>query len=161
MRLQGWLRPLRLMSLLKSLRPLRFLIPGKSLSMLSACCLWFLEDKKTVEFIEASDIIMPVEVIDATEVFRTTHILKINNLTWQNHLILMFWKKEFFEYPPGILVKFCPPSELRLWRTGMLLLTKSKGHTSNFHYSGFPNHLQTKSNLHISIRQSQILCVKT
>ena len=49
----------------------------------------------------------------------------------------------------------------RLWRTGMLLLTKSKGHTSNFHYSGFPNHLQTKSNLHISIRQSQILCVKT
>ena len=27
----------------------------------------------------------------------------------------------------------------------MLLLTKSKGYTSNFHYSGFPNHLQTQA----------------
>ena len=42
----------------------------------------------------------------------------------------------------------------RLWRTGKLLLTKSKGHRSNSHYSGFPNYLQTKSNLHISICQS-------
>ena len=42
-------------------------------------------------------------------------------------------KKWLFEYTPGILVKFCPPSELRLWRTGMLLLTKSKGYTSNSH----------------------------
>ena len=38
----------------------------------------------------------------------------------------------------------------------MLLLTKSKGHMSNFHYSGFPQHLQTKSNLHISISQSKL-----
>jgi hypothetical protein len=54
---------------------------------------------------------------------------------------------------------FWHPFVWRLWRTGMLLLTKSKGHTSNFHYSGFPNQLQTKSNLHISIPQSQILCL--
>ena len=38
----------------------------------------------------------------------------------------------------------------------MLLLTKSKGHNSNVHYSGFPNHLQTKSDLHISILQSKL-----
>ena len=56
---------------------------------------------------------------------------------------------------------FWHPFFWRLWRTGMLLLTKLKGNTSNSHYSEFPNHLQTKSNLHISIRQSQILCVKT
>ena len=43
----------------------------------------------------------------------------------------------------------------------MLLLTKSKGHRSNSHYSGVPNYLQTKSNLHISICQSQIHQVKT
>ena len=51
---------------------------------------------------------------------------------------------------------FWHPFSWRLWRTGMLLLTKSKGHKSNSPYSGFPNHLQTKSNLHISICQSQI-----
>ena len=28
-------------------------------------------------------------------------------------------------------VKFCPPSKLRLWRTGMLLETKSKGHAES------------------------------
>ena len=44
---------------------------------------------------------------------------------------------------------------------GMLLLTKSKGHKSNAPYSGFPNHFQTKSRLHISIRQSQIHYVKS
>ena len=38
----------------------------------------------------------------------------------------------------------------------MLLLTKTKGHMSNVHYSGFPKHLQTKSNLHISISQSKL-----
>ena len=68
----------------------------------------------------------------------------------------MFWKKYKFEKTPEILVKFCTPSELRLWRTGMLLLTKSKGHKLNAPYSEFPNHFQTKSNLHISICQSQI-----
>ena len=35
-------------------------------------------------------------------------------------------------------------------------LTKSKGPMSNVHYSGFPKHLQTKSNLHISISQSKL-----
>ena len=30
----------------------------------------------------------------------------------------------------------------RLWRRERLLLTKSKGHKSNVHYSGFPNHPQ-------------------
>ena len=49
----------------------------------------------------------------------------------------------------------------RLWRTGKLLLTKSKAHMSNSHYSGFPNYLQTKSNLYISICQSQIHQVKS
>ena len=43
----------------------------------------------------------------------------------------------------------------------MLLLTKSKGHKSNSPYSELPNHLQTKSNLHISIPQSQLLCIKS
>ena len=42
------------------------------------------------------------------------------------------------------------------WRPGMLLSTKLKGHRSNFHNSGFPNHLQTKSSLNISICQNQI-----
>ena len=58
-------------------------------------------------------------------------------------------------------MKFCTPSELRLWRTRMLFLSKSKGHKSKAPYSGFPNHLQTKSNLHISICQNQIhtLCI--
>ena len=49
----------------------------------------------------------------------------------------------------------------RLWRTGVLLLTKSKGHKSNSPYSWLPNHLQIKSNLHISIRQSHIHCIKS
>ena len=68
----------------------------------------------------------------------------------------MFSEKYIFEQTPGILVKFCHPSDLRLWRTGMLLLTKTKGHMSNVHYSGFPKHLQTKSNLHISISQNKL-----
>ena len=53
-------------------------------------------------------------------------------------------------------IDFWHPFSWRLWRTGMLLLTKLKGHRSNFHYSGFPNHPQTKSSLNISICQSQI-----
>ena len=48
------------------------------------------------------------------------------------------------------------PFSWRLWRTGMLLLTKFKDHRSNFHYSEFPNPLQTKSSLNISIYQNQI-----
>jgi len=38
----------------------------------------------------------------------------------------------------------------------MLLFTKTKGHMSNVHYSGFPKHLQTKSSLHISVSQSKL-----
>ena len=38
----------------------------------------------------------------------------------------------------------------------MLLLTKLNGHRSNFHYSGFPNHPQTKSSLNIFICQSKL-----
>ena len=38
----------------------------------------------------------------------------------------------------------------------MLLLTKAKVHMSNVHYSEFLKHLQTKSNLHISISQSKL-----
>ena len=38
-----------------------------------------LEAKEAVEVIEASDFIMSVEVIEATEVFRITLSLKINN----------------------------------------------------------------------------------
>ena len=52
-----------------------------------------MEAKEAVEVIEAGDVIMSVEVTEATKVFH--------------------------------------PSQLRLWRTGMLLLTKSKGHKPN------------------------------
>jgi hypothetical protein len=38
----------------------------------------------------------------------------------------------------------------------MLLLTKSKRQMSNVHYSEFPKHFQTKSNLHISVSQSKL-----
>ena len=69
MRLKRLLRPLRL---LRSLRPLRFLMPGKSLSMYTACCFYFFEAKEAVKVIEASDVVMSVEVIEATKVFRTT-----------------------------------------------------------------------------------------
>ena len=40
----------------------------------------FLEAKEAFEVIEASDIIMSVEVNEATEVFRTTQSLKINDI---------------------------------------------------------------------------------
>ena len=59
------MKPLRL---LRSLRLLRFLIPGKSLRMRSACIFLFFEAKKAVEVIEASDVIMSVEIIEATEI---------------------------------------------------------------------------------------------
>ena len=52
----------------------------KSLSIQSLCCILFLEAKEAVEVIEASDFIMSVEVIEATEVFRTTRSLEINNV---------------------------------------------------------------------------------
>jgi hypothetical protein len=71
---------------------------------------------------------MSFEVIEATKVFRTTQILKIKNIMAKPPYFDVLRKKYFFEQTPGILVKFCHLSELRLWRTGMLLLTKSKGH---------------------------------
>ena len=43
---------------------------GKSLSMYTACCFYFFEAKEAVKVIEASDVVMSVEVIEATEVFR-------------------------------------------------------------------------------------------
>ena len=52
--------------LLRSLRLFRFLKPGKSSSI------WFFGVKEAVEVIEASDVIMSVEVIEATEVSRTS-----------------------------------------------------------------------------------------
>ena len=74
------MRPLRLARLLRSLRPLRFLMPGKhSLWKLQAIFL-FLEATKAVEVIEVSDGIMSIEVIETTEVLRTTQSLKINNI---------------------------------------------------------------------------------
>jgi hypothetical protein len=42
--------------------------------------LGFFDAKEAVEVIEASDVIMSVEVIDATVGFRTTQSLKINNI---------------------------------------------------------------------------------
>ena len=122
-------RPLRPLRLLRSLRPLVFLMPGKSFSMLSAVCFWFLEAKEAIEVIEPCDVIMSVEVIEATELFKTTQILRIIHLMAR---ITLFWRFEIyllFEWTPEILVEFNPPSELRLWRAGMLFLTKSKGHT--------------------------------
>ena len=51
-------------------------MPGKSL--IHAFFL-FLEAKEAVQVIKFIDDIMPVEVIEATKVFKTTRILKINN----------------------------------------------------------------------------------
>ena len=57
--------------------------------------LLFFEAKEAVDVSEASDIIMLVEVIEATEVFRTTQSLKINDI---NARITNFdvLKKNFF-----------------------------------------------------------------
>ena len=66
------LRPLRSLRLLRSLRPLRFLMAGKSPTNQSVSSFWFFEAKEAVEVIEASDVTMSVEVIKATEVFKTT-----------------------------------------------------------------------------------------
>ena len=74
MRLERSLRSLRL------LRPLRFLKPGNHSVCKVHAVFLFLEAKEAVEVIEASDVIMPVEVIEVTKVFRTTQNLKINNI---------------------------------------------------------------------------------
>ena len=88
--------------------------------------------KEAVEVIEVSDVIMSTE-FKAAKVFRTTQILTIINILARVTFILIFEKKTLFKYAPGISVKFCPPAKVRLWRTGMLLLIKSKGNASNFH----------------------------
>ena len=52
--------------------------------------------------------------------------------------ITLFWcfgKKIFLDRMMEFQVKFCHHSGLRLWRTGMLLSTKSKGHKSNVRIS--------------------------
>jgi hypothetical protein len=49
-----------------------------------------------VEVIEASDFIMPVEVIEATKVFTTTQILKIKNLMAKSPYFNVLRKKYFF-----------------------------------------------------------------
>ena len=47
-----------------------------------------MEAKEAVEVIEASDVIMSVEVMEATEVFRIIRSLKINNAKAR---IVLFW----------------------------------------------------------------------
>ena len=69
-----------MLRLLKSLRPLRFLMPGNHSVCKVHAVFLILEAKEAVEVIEASDVIMSVEVIEATEVFVTTFSIKINNL---------------------------------------------------------------------------------
>jgi hypothetical protein len=75
---------------------------------------------------------MSDEVIEATEVFKTTSMLAINKLMAK---IIFFWclEKKNLNRMMEFQMKFCHHSELRLWRTEMLLLTKSKGHNSNGH----------------------------
>ena len=58
-----------LLRLLRSLRLVRFLLPGKC-KMQAAFA--FFKAKEAVEVIDASDVIMSVEVIEAIEVFKIT-----------------------------------------------------------------------------------------
>ena len=59
--------------------------------------------------------------------------VSISPVTKMTYPSLLMWdgssKIHFF-------IDFWHPFSWRLWRTGMLLLTKLKGHRSNFHYSG-------------------------
>ena len=56
-------------------------MPGNhSVCKVHAVLFLFLETKEAVDVIEASDIILSVEVNEATEVFRTTQSLKINDI---------------------------------------------------------------------------------
>ena len=93
------------------------------------------EAKEAVEVIEASDVIMPVEVIEATEALKTTQVLEINMLLAEITLFSCFEKNIFLNRMMEFQVKFCHHSGLRLWRTEMLFLTKSKGHKSNVRLS--------------------------
>ena len=53
-----------------------------------------LEAKEAVEVSEASDVIMSVKVIEATEVFRTTLSLEINNVKARITLFCCFEKNK-------------------------------------------------------------------
>ena len=65
MRLKRSLRSLRLLRLLRSLRQLKFLMPGNdSVCKVHAVFFSFLEAREAVQVIEASAIIMSVEVIE-------------------------------------------------------------------------------------------------
>ena len=61
-----------MLRLLRSLRPLGFLLPGNHSVCKVHAVFLILEANEAVEVIEASDVILSVEVIEATEVFRTT-----------------------------------------------------------------------------------------
>ena len=50
-------------------------------------------------------------------------------------LFWCFWKNKILDRMMEFQVKFCYHSGLRLWRTGMLFSTKSKGHKSKFRIS--------------------------
>ena len=90
----------------------------------------FFEAKEAVEVIEVTEVIMSIEVIETPEFFRTTQGFEINKLMAKISLLCCFGKK-ILNRMMKFQVKFCHPLELRLWRTEMLLLTKSKGHKSN------------------------------
>jgi hypothetical protein len=77
----------------------------------------FFGAKEAVEVIKVSDVIMSVEIIEATEVFRTTYVPEINKLMARISFFLCF---EFlFDRMMEFQVKFCNPLELRVWRTGI------------------------------------------
>jgi hypothetical protein len=121
---------------------------------------WWNEAVEVIEATEVVEVIEAAEVTDAREFtqyakcklafsvkrhkqaknFEKTlkislHLVRSNSFLHNFFLNLFFW---------------------RLWWTGMLLLSKLKGHRSNFHYSGFPNHPHTKSSLNISICQIKL-----
>ena len=54
-----------------------------------------------------------------------------STISWLKSPYFDFLKKKSYDRIVEFQVKFVHPSKLRLWRTGMLLLTKSKGHKSN------------------------------
>jgi hypothetical protein len=84
--------------------------------------------------------------------------VSINPGTKLTYSVFLMWDRSSKSH---YFIDFGHPFFWRLWRTGMLLLTKSKGPKQKFHYSEFQNYIQTKSNLHISIRQNQIHYVKS
>ena len=134
---------------------------GKSPSNQSESSFWFFEAKKATEVIEARDGIMYVEVIKATEVFKTCYILEITKIMTRITLFWCFEKRIFLNRMMEYQVKFCHRSGLRLWRTGMLFLTKSNGHKSNVRISSMYRYRYYKLKVHISIRQTQITFVSS